>query len=119
MIINIWEVIMDLSKIIQECNLEIVGGFDGEELQVKGAYIGDLLSLVMSKAKEKDIWVTIQTHLNIIAVATLVELTAIVIAEGMEIDEDTIRKANEVNVPLLRSSLSAYELACSLNKLGV
>lgn len=110
---------MQISEIIKELNLEIIAGYKGDDVEVYGVYIGDLLSLVMAKAKPKDIWITIQTHINIIAVATLTDLSAIIIAEGMEIDNETISKANEVNVPLLKSSLNAYELACKLGKLGL
>ncbi|MGF7056514.1 DRTGG domain-containing protein [Brassicibacter mesophilus] len=110
---------MDLSKIISELELEVVAGLNEDDVEVSGVYIGDLLSLVMSRAGEKNIWITIQTHLNIVAVATLVGMSGIIIAEGMGIDNDTIKKANQVNVPLLKSSLSAYELACKLNNLGI
>ena len=110
---------MRLSTIIEELDLEIIVGEDGLSIEPKGVYIGDLLSLVISKGKKDDIWITIQTHMNIIAVASLVELSAIIIAEEMEIDEDTILKAKEVKVPLLRSKNTAYELACKLSKIGL
>lgn len=110
---------MKLSKIIRELNLDIVAGYNDIDKEVKGVYIGDLLSLVMARAQEEDIWITIQTHVNIVAVATLVNMSAILVAEGMNIDDETIEKANSVNVPLLRSSNTAYELACRLNKMEI
>lgn len=110
---------MKLSRIIEELNLDIIAGFNGIDKDVNGVYIGDLLSLVMARAQDKDVWITIQTHVNIVAVATLVNMSAILIAEGMDIDADTIKKANSVNMPLLRSNDTAYELACKLNNLGV
>ena len=78
---------MKLSKIIQELNLDIVAGYNDIDKEVKGVYIGDLLSLVMARAQEEDIWITIQTHVNIVAVATLVNMSAILVAEGMNIDD--------------------------------
>ena len=110
---------MKLSSIIEELNLELIVGVDDLSMEAKGVYIGDLLSLVIARGQKDDIWITIQTHMNIIAVASLVELSAIIIAEDMEIDEDTILKAKEVKVPLLRSKDTAYELACKLNKIGL
>lgn len=110
---------MNLSKIVEKLKLEIIAGYNNEERNVKGVYIGDLLSLVMAKADVDDVWITIQTHVNIIAVATLVELSSIIVVEGMEIDEDTIKKANESKTPILKTSLSAYELACKLKELGI
>lgn len=110
---------MKLSEIIEKLELEIVTGFDFSEKQVTGVYIGDLLSLVMSKAQQNYLWITIQTHINIIAVATLVELAGIIIVDGMEIDKDTIEKANEVGIPLIKSNLSAYDVACQLKEIGM
>jgi len=112
---------MKLRQIVEELSLEIIGGYSNESINndINGVYICDLLSLVMGKAQEKNIWITIQTHVNIVAVATLVDLGAIIIAEGMEIDEDTIAKANEVNMPILRANISAYELATKLSGLGI
>ncbi|SHH68018.1 DRTGG domain-containing protein [Sporanaerobacter acetigenes] len=110
---------MKLKKIKESLNLEVIAGYSEEDKEVEGAYIGDLLSVVMSSANENNIWITIQTHLNIIAVATLVGTSCIIVAEGMEIDEETIKKANEINMPLFRSNLSSYEIACKLNELGI
>ncbi|EOC99841.1 DRTGG domain-containing protein [Caldisalinibacter kiritimatiensis] len=110
---------MDISNIIKKLDLEVIAGYEGQEIDVQGAYIGDLLSVVMANAKLNNIWITIQTHLNVVAVANLVELAAVIIAEDMEIDKDTISKANQLNIPLLKSKDTAYELACKLNELGV
>lgn len=110
---------MNLKKVKESLNLEVIAGYSDENKEVEGAYIGDLLSVVMSSAKENNIWITIQTHLNIIAVASLVGISCIIVAEGMEIDEETIKKANEIDMPLFRSNLSSYEIACKLNELGI
>jgi serine kinase of HPr protein (carbohydrate metabolism regulator) len=110
---------MKLKKIADELNLELVSGYYDENREVDGAYIGDLLSIVMSKAKENNIWITIQTHLNVVAVASLIGISCIIIAENMKIDHDTIEKADEVEIPIFRSSLNSYELACKLKELGV
>jgi hypothetical protein len=82
-----------------------------------GIYIGDLLSLVMAKAKKGNIWLTVQTHLNVIAIATLLELACVIIVEGQIVEEAVISKAKEEGVILLSSDLSAYELALKLTNL--
>ncbi|SDZ32156.1 DRTGG domain-containing protein [Proteiniborus ethanoligenes] len=110
---------MKLLEIVDKLELEIVAGFNTDDKCAEGVYIGDLLSVVMSKAKQNHIWITIQTHINIIAVATLVDLAGIIVVEDMEIDKDTIDKANEVGIPLIKSSLSAYQLACKLREIGL
>ncbi|SCG83770.1 hypothetical protein DW1_2205 [Proteiniborus sp. DW1] len=110
---------MKLSSIIDKLNVETIAGTGLEEKEVEGVYIGDLLSLVMSKAQRNNLWITIQTHINIVAVATLVDLAGIIIVEGMEIDKDAIEKAKEVGIPLFKTSLSAYEVACKLREFGL
>lgn len=110
---------MKLSEIIDKMELEVVTEFGLSKRQVEGVYIGDLLSIVMSKAKQNYLWITIQTHINIIAVATLVDLAGIIIVEGMEIEKDTIEKAMEEGIPLFKSNLSAYDIACKLREIGV
>ena len=110
---------MKLSSIIDELSLEIVTGTELEEREVEGVYIGDLLSIVMSKAERNNLWITIQTHINIVAVATLVDLAGIIIVEGMEIEKDAIEKAKEVGIPLLKSNLSAFDVASKLKEIGL
>ncbi len=109
---------MNAKKIMDELNLEDITKLSNKKT-VTNAYIGDLLSLVMSKAKENSIWITIQTHLNIIAVAELVDIACIVIVENMEIDKDTISKAKELDIPIFKTSKSAYDVAKDLSKLGI
>jgi predicted transcriptional regulator len=110
---------MKVIDLIKELDLvKITDSFD-ENTEFTGVYIGDLLSLVMSRAKQGDLWITIQTHINVVAVADLLDLSAILVAEGMEIDEDTIIKANDLGLPILQSQMSAYELACGINRLGI
>lgn len=84
-----------------------------------GVYICDLLSWVMSHAKKGDIWITVQIHPNIVAVASLLELSCIIIPEGIEVDTVTLDKANENNVLLLQSCKDSYYLACELKELGL
>lgn len=90
-----------------------------KEIDAQGVFIGDLLSIVMAKAKQGYVWITIQTHINIIAVAELLELSCIIIVENMDIDSDTIKKAEELHIPIYKTKESAYEVACRLNSMGI
>ena len=81
------------------------------EREVDGIYICDLLSLVMAKANKDNVWITVQTNVNIVAVAVLVELACIVVSEGMEIDELTAAKAKEQGVTILRSKEDSFSAA--------
>ncbi|WMJ75898.1 MULTISPECIES: serine kinase [unclassified Sedimentibacter] len=90
-----------------------------DDIEIEGVYIGDLLSIVMSKAKMNYAWITIQTHVNIVAVAELLDLSCIIVVEDMEVEQETIEKAKEHGIPLYKSKESAYETACRLQSMGI
>lgn len=91
----------------------------GRENPVSGALVSDLLSYVMANGKHGQIWVTIQTHSNIVAVAMLGGLAAVVIADGFQPDEDTTGRAEEEGVPILLSPETGYAVAGKLYEMGV
>lgn len=78
---------------------------------VSGCYVSDLLSDVLSKSHEGELWITQHTHSNIVAVASVKGLSAVVIVGGNEISEETLNKAKGEGVTLAHSSLSAFEAA--------
>ena len=80
------------------------------EIEIEGAYVSDLLSDVMGNAREKQVWITIMRHLNVIAVASLVGLNPLIFARGIVPDTAVIEKAEAENICLLNSSLSTFEL---------
>ncbi|WP_041138927.1 hypothetical protein [Beduini massiliensis] len=90
-----------------------------QDKQMEGAYIGDLLSIVMSKAEENQLWLTVQAHLNALAVATLVDMAGILFVEGTQVDDATLERAKELNLPLYTTHLSAYEAVKKLIALGI
>ena len=83
--------------------------------EIDGAYIGDLLSWVMGKASQGNVWITIMSNINIIAVATLVDTSAIVLAEDVSLDEEVLKVAKDKGVNILTSPLSAYEIAKAMS----
>ncbi len=89
---------------------------DGE---VNGGYVADLLSCVMAGAQPEQLWFTLQTHSNIVAVASLTSVAAVVICEGAVVAADTIQKANEQGVVLLRSPQPVYESVKQVVALGL
>lgn len=110
---------MKVNDIIQELDLKVICGEDLLDRQIQGGYIGDLLSVVMGKAKEDCVWVTVQSHINIIAVAALVDVACIIVSEGFAIDQDAVDKAKEEDIILLSSKKSSYEIGAGLGKLGI
>lgn len=86
---------------------------DGER-EIKGVYIGDLLSWVMGRAKADDAWITIMSNINIVAVASLADTACIILAEGVELDASVTETANAKGVNILTAEMPAYETAMAL-----
>lgn len=89
------------------------------DTKINGLYIGDLLSVVMGKSQEGQLWLTVQTHLNVLAVANLNDLSGIVFVDGQKAEPETLNKAKELEIPLFETELSAYELTKKLVLLGL
>jgi TPP-dependent 2-oxoacid decarboxylase len=110
---------MKIAEIVKQCNL-ILGTDDTSlEREVTGGYSSDLLSDVMANSKKGNIWITLQVHPNIIAVAVLKELSAIVLVNGRKPDEETISKAQSEKIPLLTCELTAFDLIGQLYGMGL
>jgi len=73
--------------------------------------------LGMSHAAKGDAWITVHTHVNIVAVALMADIPCIIIPEGIEVEEATIKKAVEEDIAILRTSKTAYQIACEAGKL--
>lgn len=110
---------MKLSQIAKTLGLDAKAAAGKLDCEVTGGYSSDLLSDVIGKAKRGALWVTLQTHQNIVAVAVLKEISGIVLVNGREPEPDTIRKAEEEGVPLLVSPDSTFELVGKLYSLGL
>lgn len=110
---------MKVSELAEKLGCQIVCGGGGAEKEVSGCYIGDLLSLAMSKVQMNNVWITIQSNINIAAVATLTEAACIIICDGFSPDENTAKKAEMEDIPILTSEKSAYELAKLLSENGI
>ncbi len=80
------------------------------EREITGVYAGDLLSWVMGRAESGDLWVTIMTNVNVVAVAVMADVACVVIAEDAELSEEVVQKAKEQGINLLRSPLSTYQI---------
>jgi predicted transcriptional regulator len=81
--------------------------------------VSDLLSDVMANAKAGDLWVTLQTHQNIVAVASLKEIAGIIIIGGREPEKATLAKAEEEKIPILLTNLPAFEVVGRLYQMGI
>lgn len=110
---------MTLRDIADRLSLTIACGETLLERPVTGGYAGDLLSDVIANSEAGSVWVTMQVHVNIVAVAVLKELAAIILVNGRRPAEDTLQKASAEGVPVLVSRFSAFETVARLSALGV
>jgi len=108
-----------VSDIVNFFGLKIRTGENQLNEEVTGGYASDLLSDVIAHSRKGNLWITIQTHPNIVAVATMKELTAIILAGGREPDPETVQKAEEEGIPILVSPLFTFELAGRLYQAGI
>ncbi len=109
---------MTVRELAEMLSLTTVTLPDGDR-EVEGAYIGDLLSWVMGRAGSGQVWITIMSNLNILAVATLSDVACILLAEGVKPDPNVTETAVGKDVNILSSPLSAYELARELARIGL
>jgi predicted transcriptional regulator len=109
---------VDVKELVNQLNLRVAAGSSHLDRQIQGGYCGDLLSDVMANAPAGGIWLTVQTHQNIVPVAVLHDMAAIVLTGGRDPDPETIQKANEEGVPILLWPDSAFELAGRICKTG-
>jgi BioD-like phosphotransacetylase family protein len=110
---------ISLSDIVDQLSLEVCAAEQKLDNEVTGGYASDLLSYVMARAKEGDVWVTMQSHANVVAVASLVNLAGVIITEGTRPEPATLEKANQEGIPILATQLTTYDVVGRLYELGV
>lgn len=105
--------VLELAKRLSLTPLAIGDG----ERTVSGVYIGDLLSWVMGRATSDNVWITIMSNVNVVAVATLADVSCIILAEGVTLDDNVRATAAKKGVNVFTSEKTAYELAALLARL--
>jgi len=108
---------MKVNDIVEKLNLKVFSGIEGLDREVTGGYTSDLLSDVMGNADESQLWVTLQTHRNVMAVASLKEVAAVIIVKGLEPEENTMSQSNDEGIPLLGTDLETFEISGKLYEL--
>lgn len=108
---------MRVSEVIEKIGLKVLNELWDKEIE--GAIVSDMVSDVMAWAKPGNIWVTVQTHKNVIAAANLVDISAVIITHGKTVLQDTLEMANRVEISILSTDLFTYELVGKLHEAGV
>ncbi|MBQ0129552.1 MAG: serine kinase [bacterium] len=102
---------MKVQELVDKLGLKVLSGANGLDREIDGCYISDLLSDVMGNAMEGNIWITLQTHKNVMAVASLKELACIILVKDLVPNAETIEQSNDDGLPVLQTSLPTYEIA--------
>ncbi|MBI5188430.1 MAG: serine kinase [Nitrospirae bacterium] len=110
---------MKLQELVDSLSLEVKTAPSNLTKEVTGGYVSDLLSDVIANSKKGNIWITLQTHQNIVAVATLKDLSGIILVNNRTPDAETLKKAEDEGLPILVSPLPAFELVGRLYTLGL
>jgi len=105
--------------IVEKLGLKVVAGSKALGRTVTGGYSADLLSCVMARAKTGNVWSTLQVHPNVVAVAMLLELSAVIITEGALVSSDVIAKADAEGIALLWTPWTTFHVVAELAHLGI
>lgn len=110
---------MTLRDVVKALDLEVAVGKDLMDRAVNGGYASDVLSDVLTHSGQGYLWITVQVHPNVSAVATAKDLAAVIITNGRDPEDETLRKAAKKKVPILKSRWSTYKVAGMLYGLGI
>lgn len=110
---------MKVAELVSALELDVLTGEARLDREVTGGYASDLLSCVMARAREGDVWVTLQAHANVVAVASLLGLAAVIVTEGIQPDASTCERAAAEGVPLLSTAKTTYAVVAEMAQLGI
>jgi len=110
---------MKLKTLAEKVKIKVVSGSGSLDTEITGGYASDLMSDVIANSKKGELWITLQVHQNIVAVAKLKELSGIIIVNNRSIDADTLKKAEEVGLPIMLTELPAFKIIGKLYEFGV
>jgi hypothetical protein len=110
---------IDLPSVIEQLKLETITSIEPVNRQVAGGYASDLLSCAMRGAKKDFLWVTLQSHVNVVAVASLLNLAGVIITEGNRPAPETIAQAEKEKVILLLTPNDTFSVVGQLSLLGI
>lgn len=102
---------MKVSDLVNKFNLEVFAGEKGLENEISGGYVSDLLSDVMGNARENQVWITLQTHQNVMAIAALKDLAAVILVKGLEPELEMVEHGEKEGIPVLGTDFDTFHMA--------
>ncbi len=110
---------MKLKNLVKHLNLNVLAGRNLLDREVTGGYAGDMLSDVLTNSNRGNIWITMQIHPNVMAVASSKDLSGIILVNGRVPEAETLKKAEQKKIPIMASPWSTYKVAGRLYELGI
>ena len=110
---------MTIQELLPHIEGELLSPGIDPQRPVSCGYACDLLSWVMAHGKRDMAWITVQTHLNVIAVASLAEMSCVILPENIRMEEGPLMKARQEGIAVITSRLCAYELCARMSQLGI
>ena len=110
---------MTIAGLLEKTGWTLLNDGVDTSCEIEGAYCGDLLSWVMGNGMPGQAWITVQVHMNIVAVAQLREFSCILVADGANPPENVVAKAKEEGLPMIATGLPVFESAKTLIALGL
>ena len=107
---------MTVSELVNKLDLMVLTNENFADREIKGCYVGDLLSWVMGRAEQDSAWITIMSNVNIVAVAALVDMACIILAEGVAVDKEVVDKAESQGIIILSTDKNSYETAVAIHR---
>ncbi|MCR5423658.1 MAG: serine kinase [Bacteroidales bacterium] len=108
---------MKVQELVEKLNLTVLSGKEGLNRDIEGCYVSDLLSDVMGNADMGNVWVTLQTHKNVVAIASLKELACVILVKGQSASSETLAQSNEEGIPFLSTDMETFETAGKIYEL--
>lgn len=100
---------MTTTQLVTELKLSVLS--QGQETEIHGGFCGDLLSWVMANARENNVWFTVMGNINAVAVASLNDVSCMVLCQGSSLNADALDKAIEEGINIFSTNMSIFEAA--------
>lgn len=110
---------MKVNELVKLEKFDLISNESGINNEINGMFASDLLSHVMGNASEGNILITVLNNINVLGVASLLDMSCVVFSSGTKVNQEIINKANELEIPLIRTSFPTVDVILALNKAGL
>ncbi|MDR1570004.1 MAG: AraC family transcriptional regulator [Oscillospiraceae bacterium] len=109
-----------LETLHSELNLKLLTPESDLSREVTAGYCCDLLSWALAHGGTGGVaWVTVQTHMNVVAVATLLDMACVILPDNIDPEPDALQKANDESIAIFKAEQNAYALCGQMWAMGI